>query len=192
MRSPRRRQEGFTLIEILVVLAIVGLLVAFALPNLFSAINQAKATPGQVDLLIISSALERYYADTYSYPTGDDADQVIANLRSGYLRPTTYRNGYNQGYLYLLKQDLKSYWLIDLQGERQDDDPIPGQQIVVLCSDGDPDNDVRRVFTVQTGSYATLTLPAPPAPGYPWQVEDSMWEHCQLLNTNPNFKIVKH
>lgn len=190
MRAPRRRQEGFTLIELLVVVAIIGLLAALAVPKLYFAINKARATPGLADMLIISTALDRYYIDYYTYPNGDDADQVIANLRGAYLKPTTtYQNGYKQGYLYLIRQDARGYMLIDLQGEQQDDHPDPGQQIIILCSDGDPANDVERVFDVQTGSSATLTLPTVPVFGDPWQVEDWMWDYCDLKNPNPNIKL---
>lgn len=180
------------MLELVVVVAIIGLLAALVLPRLSGAMDSARLTPGKADQVIISSALERYYTDRMAYPTGETANEVISELRGGYLKATTtFRNGFNQGYLYLIPSDSWHYWLIDLQGERQDDLPeLAGDQILVRCSNGDPAYDVERVFTVQTGPEATLTLPEAPAPGYSWQVDDWLWPFCQLANPNPGFRIL--
>lgn len=190
--SHRRRQAGLTVIELVVVVAIVALLAAIVIAKIPGIMNSARSTPGSVNMIVITAALERYYVDTRAYPTGSSAAQVMAKLKGGYLKPSTaYRNGFDQGFLYLLDQSDKGYWLIDLQGEKQDDDAsTTGQQIIVRCSNGVPATDVERVFTVLTGSAATLTLPTAPSGGGSWRVPTTMWSYCALKNPNPAIQIV--
>jgi len=66
--------KGFTIIELLVVIVIIGILVALALPNLFSAQQRGRDTERKNDLKNISQRLETYYNDEQSYP----ADQAAA------------------------------------------------------------------------------------------------------------------
>ncbi len=184
-----RNQQGLTLIELTVVAAVIALLLALAVPRLYSVLGAAKFAPGYSDMAVIPAALERFHTDSYTYPTGDDAAQVVAALQGSYLKPTTtFRNGFDQGYLYLMSQDYQHFWLIDLNGEEQDDDSVtPGQQVRVTCDDGWWP--VERVFHVQNGPTATLTLPEA-ALGDPWQVDDYMWPFCDPDDLNPNFVIV--
>lgn len=183
------RQEGFTLIELLVVVAIVALLAAFAVPRLMSAVNEAKLAPGKADRRVIAEALERYYVDNRLYPNGADVNQIKTAMR-GYLKPTTsYRNGYNKGYLYLTSELGQGFVLVDLQRETHDDDPAsPGQQIVIQCSDGS--TDVDRTFNVVTGQAATLTIPTVSAG--PWTVWDSHINNCYLLTSGLDVALMTH
>ena len=64
------RKQGFTLIEILVVLVIVGIIAAFTLPNLLTSVNQSKAGVAQNNLLAISAAESKYNEDHGAYCTG--------------------------------------------------------------------------------------------------------------------------
>lgn len=69
MRSSRRAQRGFTLIEIMVVVIILGVLGALVLPNVMSRPDHAKVTAARTDIQSISTALEIYRLDNGRYPT---------------------------------------------------------------------------------------------------------------------------
>jgi general secretion pathway protein G len=68
---PRQYQEGFTLIELMVVILIIGLLATIVVQNLRSATDKAKRVKAQADISQLKSALDRYYLDAGSYPTTD-------------------------------------------------------------------------------------------------------------------------
>ncbi|MBF8744193.1 type II secretion system protein GspG [Pseudomonas putida] len=67
--SVRRRQRGFTLIEIMVVIVILGVLGALVLPNVMSRPEHAKLTAARTDIQSISTALEIYRLDNGRYPS---------------------------------------------------------------------------------------------------------------------------
>jgi general secretion pathway protein G len=80
MREKLRKSEaGFTLIELMVVILIIGLLATIVVQNLRSATDKAKRVKAQADIAQIKSGLDRYYLDNGSYPT---SDQGLAGLVS--------------------------------------------------------------------------------------------------------------
>ena len=62
-------QRGFTLIEIMVVVVIIGVLGAIVVPQFMSRPDQAKVTAARTDIQAISTALEMYRLDTFNYPS---------------------------------------------------------------------------------------------------------------------------
>jgi len=70
-KTVRCNQDGFTLIELMVVILIIGLLATIVVQNLRSATDKAKRVKAQADISQIKSALDRYYLDAGSYPTSD-------------------------------------------------------------------------------------------------------------------------
>lgn len=89
---PQHRQHGFTLIEILVVLAIIATLLSLVAPRYFATIERAKDSTLRHDLIVMREAIDKYYSDIGAYP---DTLQDLVQRR--YLRalpedPITGRN----------------------------------------------------------------------------------------------------
>jgi general secretion pathway protein G len=76
-----RRSEGFTLLEMIAVVAIIGILVGIALPNYKTAIRQAREAVLREDLFRFRDVIDQYYADKGKYPASLD---VL--VEEGYLR----------------------------------------------------------------------------------------------------------
>lgn len=71
---PRSSRRAFTLIELLIVVAIIGILAAIAVPNFLSAMTRAKVARAASDLRTLGMALEMYMVDHGNYPyISDDA-----------------------------------------------------------------------------------------------------------------------
>lgn len=62
--------KAFTLIELLIVVAIIAILAAIAVPNFLEAQTRAKVSRVKADMRTISTAAESYYVDNNAYPTG--------------------------------------------------------------------------------------------------------------------------
>ncbi len=64
----KNNQKGFTIIELLVVIVIIGILIALALPNLFSAQARGRDSERKNELKNLKTRLETHYSDNNSYP----------------------------------------------------------------------------------------------------------------------------
>ena len=62
------QQKGFTLVEIMIVLAILGTLMALFAPKLTGSLHKAKARQAKIQIAQITSALQNYYVDCGNYP----------------------------------------------------------------------------------------------------------------------------
>ncbi len=69
--SPAAAQRGFTLIEIMVVVVIIGLLAAIVAPNLIGNIDRAAVNRAKQDIRGIETALNLYRLDNFRYPSSD-------------------------------------------------------------------------------------------------------------------------
>lgn len=87
------RQQGFTLLEIMVVVTILGLLAAFIVPNVIGQGEKAKADLAKANMASIGNALDMYKLDNNRYPTTDQG------LRALVEKPTDARNWNPAGYL---------------------------------------------------------------------------------------------
>ena len=73
-------KKSFTLIELLVVIAIIGVLAALVIPNLTQARAKARDAKRTEDLRALQNALELYYSDHNSYPSGE----IGSNSQDGF------------------------------------------------------------------------------------------------------------
>ncbi|GED77760.1 type II secretion system protein G [Pseudomonas fluorescens] len=106
MESPnvhtRNKQRGFTLIEIMVVVVILGVLAALVVPQIMSRPDQAKATAAQSDIHAIAMALDIYRLDNHQYPSSQQGLQALVSKPSG---SPAARNWNPDGYLKRLPVD---------------------------------------------------------------------------------------
>jgi general secretion pathway protein G len=102
MKRQRNNQDGFTLIEIMVVILILGLLATIVVQSLRGATDKAKRVKAQADIAEIKTGLDRYYLDSGSYPTTDQGLQALVTPPESGKIPANYESG---GYLQSVPKD---------------------------------------------------------------------------------------
>jgi general secretion pathway protein G len=109
----RRLQGGFTLIEIMVVVVILGILAALIAPNVINRIDDAQATKARNDIRAIESALKLYRLDNFRYPGTEQGLEALVTRpndssakwpEGGYL-PRMPRDPWDKPYVYLFFND---------------------------------------------------------------------------------------
>jgi general secretion pathway protein G len=73
----RRRENGFTLVELMVVLVIIGLLATIVIINVMPAVDRAATTKARADIATLEQAVEMYRLDNMRYPTGEEGLQAL-------------------------------------------------------------------------------------------------------------------
>jgi general secretion pathway protein G len=73
----RRSSRGFTLLELMVVIVIIGVLAALIAPQVLSRVGTAKVTAAQADVHNIMNALKMYKLDNGRYPSTDQGLQAL-------------------------------------------------------------------------------------------------------------------
>jgi general secretion pathway protein G len=132
-RAPRlRARGGFTLIEILVVIAVISLLAALVAPNVFRHVGTAKDAAARSQIEMLGAALDAYRLDNGRYPTTDQGLEALweeptaeprpSNWRGPYLRKAVPMDPWNSPYLYASPGELHAN----------------GYDIVTLGADGQP------------------------------------------------------
>ena len=91
-----RQQRGFTLIEILVVVMILGLLISLAAPRIIGRTDDARITKARADIKAIEGALNLYKLDSGSYPTTAQGLVALVERPDSDPAPRRWRDG---GYL---------------------------------------------------------------------------------------------
>ena len=120
--------SGFTLIEILIVVVILGILGAVVVPNILSRPDTARVQAAQTDLRALSQTLEIYRLDNFQYPSSEQGLESLVDRPSGFPAP---KNWNPEGYLkklptdpwgspYLYEKTGSSYSLISLGADGQE------------------------------------------------------------------------
>lgn len=97
-----KQLRGFTLIEVMVVVVILGILAAIVVPKIMSRPEQARFVKAKQDILAIQSALDLYKLDNGIYPSTDQGIEALIKKPSSEPVP---RNWKAEGYLQQLPMD---------------------------------------------------------------------------------------
>ena len=98
----RRVRAGFTLIEIMVVVVILGILAALIVPRVLSRPDEARITAAKQDVAAIGQALRLYKLDNLAYPTTDQGLQALVVKPAAAPVPPNWKPG---GYVERLPKD---------------------------------------------------------------------------------------
>ncbi len=91
--SMARLTAGFTLIEVMVVVVILGILAAVVVPKIMDNPEKARITKAKQDIRAMESALDLYKLDNYSYPSTDQGLEALSSKPGGTPEPKNYKQG---------------------------------------------------------------------------------------------------
>src|SRR5439155_2721533 len=77
LRARRRGERGFTLVEILVVITIIGLIMGLVGPRVLNYLSEAKSKAAKIQIESFTSALDLYFLDSGRYPTTSEGLTVL-------------------------------------------------------------------------------------------------------------------
>ena len=142
MHSGRRKysgiafgETGFTLIELMVVVIIIGLLAALVMPKLFGKVEQSRLKSAQAQIELFGTALDQFRLDTGRYPTSSEGLHALrANAGSierwegPYIKKEVPPDPWGRPYIYTSPGEHDDYDLVSLgvdgasggEGENQD------------------------------------------------------------------------
>lgn len=98
----RRKQGGFTLIEIMVVIVILGILAALVVPRVMSRPDEARAVAAKQDINAMNQALKLYRLDNTRYPSTEQGLKALSEKPTAAPLPKNWKPG---GYLERLPMD---------------------------------------------------------------------------------------
>ena len=118
LRPLPARQRGFTLIEIMVVVIIIGLLAAVVVPQFLSRVDDARIAKAKQDIQAVQTALTMFKLDNYVYPTADLGLQALVQKPDSTLIKNWRAGGYLQ---HLNKDPWGNAYLYEIPGKHGGD-----------------------------------------------------------------------
>jgi general secretion pathway protein G len=91
-----RKPQGFTLLELLVVIVIIGLLAGYVAPRYFSQVGKSEIQVAKAQIESFEKALDQYRLDTRRYPTSEEGLQALGP----YLRKSVPNDPWGRPYVY--------------------------------------------------------------------------------------------
>ena len=115
--------SGFTLMELMVVVIIIGLLAALVAPKLFGKVNQSKVKAAQAQIELFGSALDQFRLDNNRYPTTSEglsilrANQGVEGWDGPYLKKEVPKDPWGHAFVYSSPGAHDDYDLVSYGGD---------------------------------------------------------------------------
>jgi general secretion pathway protein G len=126
-----RKNDGFTLLEIMVVVLIIGLLMTVLATNVFKRLGGAQADIARLQVSKLSQQLELYKLDNGTYPTTEQGLDALVREPSSEPRPRRYPEGG-----YVTGKDLLDPWQMPFKYERPGKNNTRTFDLYTLGADG--------------------------------------------------------
>jgi general secretion pathway protein G len=128
LRPFRHGERGFTLVEILVVITIIGLIMALVGPRVLNYLSESKAKAAKIQIESFSTALDLYFLDVGRYPSSSEGLAALVQRPGGiqtwngpYLRSATVPNDpWNRPYIYRSPGEHGAYDIISYGADGQE------------------------------------------------------------------------
>lgn len=126
MKSPKllilKNDEGFSLIELVVVMLMIGLLASLVMPKFLSKVDTARQQDAQAQIELLGQALDLYRLEKHKYPASDDGLEVLRP----YLKKDIPKDPWGNDYVYKSPgehgdYDLISYGADNAEGGEEND-----------------------------------------------------------------------
>jgi general secretion pathway protein G len=126
LKDRRQRQAGFTLIELMIVLFILGLLAALVAPRLMGRVGKAKIKTAQTQIQMLATALDLFHLDVGRYPSDEEGLNVLfakpdtlASWSGPYLDKQVPKDPWGRDYVYKCPGEHGPYDLYSLGADGQ-------------------------------------------------------------------------
>jgi general secretion pathway protein G len=136
-RHFRRSEAGFTLVEMLVVITIIGLIMSLVGPRVLTYLSDSKAKTARIQIQGFSSALDLYHIDIGRYPTSAEGLGALAQKPDGaaswngpYLSGNSVpKDPWGRPYIYKFPGQHGAYDIVSLGPEGREDDASAGVNV---------------------------------------------------------------
>jgi len=105
MTNTKLRLKGFTLLELLVVIVIIGLLAGYVAPRYFSQVGKSEVQVARAQIDALEKAVDQYRLDNRRYPTSEEGLAAI----QPYLKKTLPNDPWGRPYLYRVPGERAEY-----------------------------------------------------------------------------------
>ncbi|AYQ29525.1 MULTISPECIES: type II secretion system major pseudopilin GspG [unclassified Polaromonas] len=142
MSTRSNRTRGFTLLELLVVVVIIGLLAGLVAPRYFDSVSKSKSKIAKAQIESIDKALDQYRLDVGSYPTTEQGLGALNTQPSGvakwqgpYLKKALPADPWGNNYTYVLQPGSRAIDIISYGADGKPGGDGEAQDISLHSSD---------------------------------------------------------